>query len=169
MNMQDIRDLYQYNYWANRLLLATAEKVTPEQLNAPSSHSFSSLQGTLVHILDSEWHWRLLLQGKGWPEPRMTAVDLPTLAVLKQRWTEDEQAMWVYLDGLNDEDLAGIIRYEGDPGVWRERILWHCLFHVVNHGMQHRSEAAALLTDYGQSPGQIDFTWFLNRREARQV
>ena len=118
MNLQNIRDLYQYNYWANRLLLATAEKVTPEQLLAPTSHSFSSLLGTLVHTLDSEWHWRILLQGKGWPEPRLDVTDIPTLAALKQRWTEDgEQDMWTYLDSLRDEDLDGIIRYEGDPGV----------------------------------------------------
>ena len=43
----------------------------------------------------------------------------------------------------------------------RDRILWHCLYHVVNHGTQHRSEAAALLTDYGSSPGDLDFTLFL--------
>jgi hypothetical protein len=30
--------------------------------------------------------------------------------------------------------------------------------------MQHRSEAAHMLTEYGQSPGDIDFTLFL--REA---
>jgi hypothetical protein len=30
--------------------------------------------------------------------------------------------------------------------------------------MQHRSEAAALLTSYGQSPGDYDFTMFLSER-----
>ena len=34
--------------------------------------------------------------------------------------------------------------------------------------MQHRSEAAALLTSYGQSPGEIDFTVFLNERAAQK-
>ncbi len=56
MNIQDIQDMYDYNYWANRRLLGMAKKVTPEQFIAPSSHSFSSLQGTLVHTLDAEWN-----------------------------------------------------------------------------------------------------------------
>jgi uncharacterized damage-inducible protein DinB len=43
-------------------------------------------------------------------------------------------------------------------------VLWHCLVHVVNHGTQHRSEAALLLTNDGQSPGDLDFTLFLNSR-----
>ena len=170
MNLQDIRDLYEYNYWANHRILAMTEKVAPEQFVAPSSHSFSSLQGTLLHLLDAEWHWRLLLQkGEVWVEPDLEAADFPTAAALQQRWQEEEQAMWAYLNSLRDEDLTGIIRYEIDGGtIVRERLLWHCLFHVVNHGMQHRSEAANLLTIYGQSPGDIDFTYFLNERNAAQ-
>jgi uncharacterized damage-inducible protein DinB len=62
MHIQDIRDLYDYNYWANHRLLARAEQVSAEQFVAASSHSYGSLQGTLVHALDAEWNWRLMLQ-----------------------------------------------------------------------------------------------------------
>lgn len=167
MNMQDIRDMYEYNYWANRRILAMAEKVTPEQFTTPSSHSFGSLQGTLVHTLDAEWSWRMLLQGHGF-QPDLKAEDFPTVSAILERWQEEEQSMWRYLESLNDNDLTSIIRYQGDAGVLRERLLWHCLFHMVNHGMQHRSEAATLLTNYGQSPGDIDFTVFLNERKAQR-
>jgi uncharacterized damage-inducible protein DinB len=167
MNIQDIRDMYDYNYWANHRLLGVAEKVTPEQFVAPSSHSFSSLQGTLVHTLDVEFSWRLVLQGQGFP-PEMKADDFPTAGAIQERWQEEEQTMRAYLDSLHDEDLAGIVRYPVGGGVVRERLLWHILFHVVNHGMQHRSEAANLLTTYGQSPGEIDFNLFLHERAAKQ-
>jgi uncharacterized damage-inducible protein DinB len=95
----------------------------------------------------------------------LTQADLPTLEALRQRWDEEEQTRRDYLNGLSDADMTRIIRYTiPESGIVRERVLWHCLYHVVNHGMQHRSEAAAMLTDYGQSPGDLDFTRFLNER-----
>lgn len=167
MNTQEIRDLYDYNYWANGLILNMAEQVTPEQFTAPSSHSFVSLQGTLVHTLDSEWMWRLLLQGLDF-NVKLNAADFPDVASVRALWQQEEQATRAYLDTLTDADLSDTIRYEVGGGVIRERVLWHCLFHVVNHGMQHRSEAANLLTTYGRSPGGLDFTRWLNEYRMPQ-
>ena len=155
MKVQEITLLFEYNYWANHLLLSKAALVTPEQFVAPSSHSFSSLRDTLVHIMDTEYGWRSALQDTSSPE--LSPDDCPTAEAIQKRWTEEEQAMHAYLGGLSDDDVTNRIV--------RERVLWHYLFHIVNHGMQHRSEAAELLTRYGQSPGDIDFTLFLNQRK----
>jgi uncharacterized damage-inducible protein DinB len=40
------------------------------------------------------------------------------------------------------------------------------LVHVVNHGTQHRSEAAALLTAAGRSPGELDLINYAEERAA---
>ncbi len=165
MNTQDILLIYDYNYWANRRILTACARISPEQYAAPTSHSYGSLRGTLVHGLEAEYAWRLLCQTNSLAGFReLTEATFPTLDGLAQRWAEEEAAMRAYLAGLTDEDLTGFVRYTTDEGQKRARVLWQCLYHVVNHGTQHRSEAAVLLTDYGASPGDVDFTLFMSER-----
>jgi uncharacterized damage-inducible protein DinB len=41
--------------------------------------------------------------------------------------------------------------------------VWQMLADVVNHGTQQRSEAAALLTDAGRSPGDLDMIDYVEK------
>lgn len=167
MNLRDILTIYDYNYWATRRILAATAEVSPEQFVAPGGSSFGSLRGTLVHTLDSEQAWRMLLQHSTLDYfHTLDEKDFPTLDILEQRWREQELAMRDYLVHLSDAELIGVIRYTTPENENRERVLWHCLYHIVNHGTQHRSEVAALLTDFGYSPGGLDFTAFLNEQAA---
>jgi uncharacterized damage-inducible protein DinB len=163
MNTGDILLIYNYNYWATHRILAACAHVSPEQYQAPTGHSWGSLRHTLAHTLDAEYSWRMLCQHQTLTFD-MPEDAFPTLAILEQHWHEEERAMREYLALLTDEDLTGYVRYTTPEGNKRERVLWHCLLHVVNHGTQHRSEAAAIVTGYGFSPGEIDFTVFLNER-----
>lgn len=163
MQLSDINLMYEYNFWANRLLLDKSALVTPEQFVAPTTHSWGSLRGTLVHTMDTEWGWRTFLETGSFTDD-LNPDDFPTVAAVRARW-ETEEADWrAYLGSLTDADLTAIKRWTGENGVGREWVLWHLLFHVVNHGMQHRSEIAHMLTQYGQSPGDLDFTRWLRER-----
>src|SRR5690348_15835576 len=136
MNLSDIQLMYEYNNWANHLILAQSALVTREQFSAPTTHSFPSLHATLVHTLDAEWSWRVALEMGDWPTTEIKPEDLPTLEALNQRWTEEQAAWHAYLKRLTDADMTSFFRY-AIPDSFRERVLWHCLYHIVNHGMQH--------------------------------
>jgi uncharacterized damage-inducible protein DinB len=140
-----------------------ATKVTEEQFLASAEFPFGGLRGTLVHILDAEFGWRSFFQHNDWSAPELSETDFPTFSSVQARAQEEEQAMRAHLASLKDEELEDHLRYTVGNGIIRDRIRWHCLVHVVNHGTQHRSEAAALLTRFGQSPGDLDFTVFLNQ------
>lgn len=162
MNIDDLCLLYAYNEWANQRILTAAAALAPEALRAPAvpDPGYGTLLGSLVHILDAEYAWRSLLQDGEWAT-ELTPDDFATLDDLATRWCDESAAMRAYLGGLTDADMTGIVRYAIDEGKMRERVRWHCLLHVVNHGTYHRGEAAALLTGLGQSPGELDFTVFL--------
>ena len=162
MNIQDIIFIYEYNYWANKKILEASANVTSDQFATTATFPYGGLQGTLLHILDAEWGWRMYFQNNNWSALDLDAAEFQTFAALEERYVTEERAMRAYLNTLQDEDMNAHRYYNTSAGEPRDRILWHCLLHVVNHGTQHRSEAAALLTGYGHSPGDLDFTVFLN-------
>jgi uncharacterized damage-inducible protein DinB len=65
-----------------------------------------------------------------------------------------------FVETVTDEKLNSVLSYKNTKGVPLEHILWKLMVHVVNHGTQHRSEAAAMLTDFGCSPGDLDMVYF---------
>ena len=173
MKIDEIKLLYDYNNWADARILAACARVSPEQYTAPASYGRGGLRATLVHILDNIWQQRITLQGY-YQEPLAdeAAYDatelhedaLPTLALLRERWMIEQQEMHAYIDTLTEEKLNSTIRYV-IPGANRARVVWHILLDAfLVHSGQHRSEAAGLLTDYGKSPGDFDFTLFLSER-----
>jgi uncharacterized damage-inducible protein DinB len=160
MNKQDILALYRYNQWANTRILETARNVTLEQFLADASFPHGGLRGTLTHILFAQWIWRNRWEGTS-PTSRFKPEEFPTLDSLLQRWQEEEDKLMAFVDGVTNEMLAASFQYSNTKGVPKENILWHAMAHVVNHGTQHRAEAAAMLTDFGCSPGDLDMIYFL--------
>lgn len=161
MNTTNIQSLFDYNYWVNQRILDAAAGLSEEQFAASADVSHGSLRGTLVHALGAEWVWRLRCQGTS-PKALLSQDDFPDLVSLRTRWDEEEHAMREYLAGLTDGDIAGTITsYSRTEGTRFEAPLWQILLHVINHGTQSRSEAAVLLTQYGHSPGDLDYMVFL--------
>lgn len=158
MNKKDISTLIRFNFWANDRILAACEGLSAAQLTnkLTPDPGWGNLLDILVHILDTEYGWRSNLQSQT-AEDILEAGDFVDFASLQARW-EMEKASWlVYAASLSDEILNQGYGPEPQNGVK----VWQTIMHVVSHGIQHRSEAATILTGYGQSPGELDFGVFL--------
>ena len=164
MNKQELLTLFDYNYWANELILQAAAKVSPAEFVAPRSFSHGGLRGILVHAMSAEWVWRTRFQERVYPTALLSEADFPTFADVRARWQEEEAAMRTYVASLSDEQINSTIFYKSTNGAPYEEPLWQLLLHVINHGTQHRSEAAALLTDLGHSPGNIDLIIYMREQ-----
>jgi uncharacterized damage-inducible protein DinB len=160
MNKQDILVLYQYNQWANAKILSSAAHVTREQFLAPASFPHGGLRGTLVHALSAEWIWRTRWEGAS-PTQLLKPEEFPDFPSLRARWIAEETRLMRFVNAISDERLNGMFDYKNTSGKPFTRVLWHAMAHVVNHGTQHRTEAAAILTDLGHSPGDIDLIFFV--------
>ena len=159
MNKQDILLLYKYNQWSTKKILTALSNVTQEQFLAPAEFPHGGLRSTLVHALFAEWIWRQRWEGTS-PTVRLKPDDFPTSESLRTRWAEEEKLLMAFVENVSEERLNNMVSYKATDGSPHAEILWQLMAHVVNHGTQHKTEAAALLTDFGQSPGDIDMILF---------
>ncbi len=164
MRMSDVATLFDYNYWATARVLEAAANARPEQfVAAPNGHS-TSLRTTLVHVLSAEILWRTRWE-TGKSSATLQPEDFPGLDVLRARWQQEEQAMRGYLATLDDTMLDQPVQFRRVSGELSASFTrWHLLIQLVTHGTAHRSEVAALLTAYGQSPGDLDFLFFVMKQ-----
>jgi uncharacterized damage-inducible protein DinB len=160
MLVEYFKTLYDYNYWANAKILEVVEQVNEAQFTEETKDGHGSLRETLVHILSAEWIWRSRWQGTS-PTENLREEDLPTLGKLRERWREEEQQMLAFLAALGEEDVQRVVPYTNTRGQSYAAPLWQMMAHLVNHGTQHRSEAAVILSRLGHSPGDLDLLIFL--------
>lgn len=148
MRADDIRFLFAYDRWATRRILAALNGLDPAVWTKANVIDERGLGSILVHHLGASQRWRVSFQTQGDGDgPRPEDEPLPTIDQLRARWDEEWVAVDAWMPTVSDEFVQ--IVFEGIP-------IWQMLIHVVNHGTQHRSEAAALLTADGHSPGDLD-------------
>ena len=151
--------LFAYHFHTNRRLLAGAEKLSQADLHADPGYGRGSIHDVLLHLLRAEQSWRVGLE-TGQQQPGLPAEDFPDLTAL-QAGFEAEQAAWeALLEKLSDEEIEGMIEMTTRRGTLVPFLRWRVLQHVLFHGMQHHTELAQLLTEKGQSPGDIDFIFY---------
>jgi uncharacterized damage-inducible protein DinB len=147
MQPDDIRFLFAFDRWATTKILDAAIGADPATWSATNIVDERGLGGILVHHLGASQRWRHGLTNAPGDAPEPEREPLPDLATLRVAWERE----WAVYDAWFDRmDPAWL--HEAEGGI----SLWQALAHVVNHGTQHRSEAAVLLTAAGHSPGDLD-------------
>lgn len=158
MKADEVRFLFAYDRWATQRVLAALEGLDPAVWERTQVVDERGLGGILVHHLGASQRWRIGLETRGEEEgPQPEDEPLPTMDELRARWDAEWAAVDAWLPTLTDDFVAVV--FEGIP-------VWQMLVHVVNHGTQHRAEAAALLTAEGRSPGGLDLIDYAEEQAA---
>jgi uncharacterized damage-inducible protein DinB len=155
MRHEDLGELVEYLFWMRDRILAAAAGLTDIEFRSSDTVTTRDLRATLVHQLENEWAWRIRLSEGEFPVGDILPTDYPTLDVLADRWRREKREFRAWFDDLSDADLA--TQPSGDDHPFA---LWRYLLYVVNHGTQQFTEAAALLTRLGHSPGEIGYLAF---------
>jgi uncharacterized damage-inducible protein DinB len=163
MSPEEIRQLYDYNAWANRRSLAAAAALTNEQFTKPLGNSFPSVRDTLAHIFAAEWIWLERFHGRS-PSSLPEAVQYPDAATLGQRWGEFEPRLLDFARNVTQTDLDGVFEYNTLKFGMYSNPLWQSMQHVVNHGSYHRGQVTTLLRQLGATPILTDLMHYYRER-----
>ena len=167
---QSLRLQYDYNRWSNQRIVDAVAKLTPQQLNEPGHAGRGSVHETLLHLISAQDRWRLRWDPSVRPEEveryTLTPTDAPDAAALRAKLEEADRKLQQFVGSLSDEDLTKVFSVVRPDGSKNSHPLWQTMQHLLNHGTQHRSEVAAMLTGFGQSPGDMDLVVYLRDRQT---
>jgi uncharacterized damage-inducible protein DinB len=163
--MDEMRDLYAYNRWANRRVLDVAARLSPEQLSRDLGSSFPSVRETLAHVLAGEWIWLTRWRGSS-PPGLPESWDLSSLEVVRAQWAEVEADQRAFVEGLDEAALDRVVAYRDTRGDPYENPLGQLLRHVVNHSTYHRGQVVTMLRQLGAEAVATDLVLFCRERGA---
>jgi uncharacterized damage-inducible protein DinB len=155
MDLETIRELYEYNRWANARSLQAASTASPADFTKEVGGSFASLRGTLAHVYGAEWIWLERWRGAS-PRKLPFALDFPDVETIRSRWQDVEREQREFLDALDPARLAEVVSYVNLKGESFAYPLGRMLQHVVNHSTYHRGQVATLLRQLGATPLSTD-------------
>src|SRR3989442_15983255 len=102
MDVQDLRSLLDYHYWARDRLLEAVEPLAPEQLTGGLGSSFRAIRDPAAHIYASEWAWYSRWQGQS-PTAQLSPEKFPDVPALRAAWMDLEAQMRAFLESLGEK------------------------------------------------------------------
>jgi uncharacterized damage-inducible protein DinB len=156
MELNSIRQLYDYNRWADRRILERVGTLASDDFIRPMGNSFSSVRDTLAHILGAEWIWLERWQGRS-PKALLEAATFPTAQSLESKWDTVERDQAHFIEALTPQRLVEDLAYLNQKGQHYSYPLWQQMVHVVNHSSYHRGQVTTLLRQLGAEAVNTDF------------
>jgi uncharacterized damage-inducible protein DinB len=154
-----IRELYDYNRWANRRVLDVTATLNEAEFTRDLGSSFPSVRDTWAHIAGAEWVWLSRWQG-GSPSGLPEGVDHTTHEAIARRLAEIDGERRTFLGRLTEEALEEPISYRNFAGQALTYSLRRLLTHCVNHSTYHRGQITTMLRQLGRKPVSTDMTAF---------
>ena len=151
-------EFFRHNTMMNQRLLEACQKLPPGQLAATVRGTYGTLGATLVHIVNAQEGYVARFFGKERPE-RLAEEPFPGFAPLSERLARsDMQLEKAAAEASKQREVQ--VTGSDPPGTFRMAGSL-ILLQAVNHGTEHRSQIATILTQLGVEPPEMDgWTYF---------
>ena len=149
-------EFFRHNAMMNQRLMEACRQLSPEQLGATATGTYGSIGRTLVHIANAQEGYAARFLGTERSE-RLPEDPFPGFDALAERFARgDAQLEEAAAQAATDREIQG----SDEDGTWRMPASL-ILLQAVNHGTEHRSQVATILTQLGVEPPNMDgWTYF---------
>jgi uncharacterized damage-inducible protein DinB len=143
--LDQAHQLLEFNEWANERILSAAEGLQAEQ--------YTDLRDQFAHMLATQRWWHAKWTGGEYGEHLVPQ----TITDARVAFARSHADLRAFAAALTDARLDRCERWWGTE---QQLSVAELIVQVVNHGTQHRSEIAVVLSLHGCSPGDLDYLFF---------
>jgi uncharacterized damage-inducible protein DinB len=165
--MDLLPEFFRHNSMMNQRLIDTCRQLSPEQLGATATGTYGTIGGTLVHIANAQEGYAARFLGTDRPE-RLDEDPFPGFGALGERFAHgDAQLEEAATQAGGDHEVQ--VTGDDPPGMWRMPASL-LLLQAINHGTEHRSQVATILTQLGVEPPEMDgWTYFFDSGQMVEI
>ncbi|MBO9606363.1 MAG: DinB family protein [Paenibacillaceae bacterium] len=148
--MKTIKGMMDHLIWADgRILDALEESKTKNK----------DLLKLVRHVAVAERVWLSRLKGTG-SAPYSLWEEAEDLTTIRTMFAENAEQYRVYIDGLEESGLDGMIDYANQSGIPFRTSVRDILSQVLLHGQYHRGQINRALRIESAEPAQVDYITF---------
>ena len=160
-------ELFKHNTMMNERLLEACRPLSPEQLGTTVEGTYGSIGATLAHIAGAQEGYAARLLDVERPE-RFDEEPFPGFDVVGSHFANGNAMLEAAAaSGWKDREIE--VTGDDPPGTFRVPV-GLMLLQAINHGTEHRSQIATILTHLGIAPPEMDgWTYFFDAGYMKPV
>src|ERR1700722_3730003 len=138
-----------YNRLANERLYDSCASVSDDERKRPRKAFFTSIHGTLNHIVTGDRIWMTRFEGGEAPSTGLDAILYDDFGELRAARAIEDQRIDRFVEGLDAAFLEGAIAYINNQGKLYIDPVRALLPHFFNHQTHHRGQVHDMLSQAG--------------------
>lgn len=145
-------DFFRYNLWANLRLLDACTRLSDAELDATAKGTFGSVRQSLMHLLTAEEGYARHHTFTG-PAPTPRLADLTAFPGFDELRRRAQRSGEELIAVAEQADLSRVLHLDG--GTYDATVMV-VLIQAINHGIDHRSQIATVLSQQEIEPPDLD-------------
>ena len=160
MRPEQARLMSSYNRWMNERLYEICATMTDQERKLNRGAFFSSIHGTLNHLLLGDKVWLGRFQNEPFAVQGLDQELYGDFTTLRKEREKTDRHIEKWAAGLTDQVLTRKLRYTSivNPSP-RTCDMWIAVTHFFNHQTHHRGQLTTPLSQCGRPYGVTDLIW----------